>query len=161
MEHLGRAALARAGAVALGKRIRVRWNPRLRTTAGLTYAATALVWLNPRLAVFGFEEIRRTLLHELAHVLAQHRANRRRILAHGPEWRQACADLGIAEEERCHSLALPRRRMKRRFIYKCPACAQAIKRVRPFRRIVACFPCCRRHASGRYDERFRLVKAAI
>src|ERR1700730_17806348 len=50
------------------------------------------------------DEIDRTLRHELAHLLAQFRAGRRRISPHGEEWRQACHDLGIGDEVRCHNL---------------------------------------------------------
>ena len=63
-----------------------------------------LISLNPRLCEHGADEIDRTLRHELAHLLAQFRAGRRRILPHGAEWREACRDLGIADEKRCHTL---------------------------------------------------------
>ena len=67
-----------------------------------------LISLNPRL----FEhpsEIDRTLRHELAHILAQFRVGRRKISPHGDEWQQACIDLGIADEKRCHNLPFPAR----------------------------------------------------
>ena len=126
----------------------------------LAYPAKALVVLNPRLREFGDAEIERTLLHELAHVLAHHRAGRRRIAPHGPEWQRACRDLGMPDEKRCHDLPLPRRTLARPHAYRCPQCAAVIRRTRPLRRRVACFACCRTHSGGRYDERFRLVKIA-
>ena len=56
--------------------------------------------LNPRLKQLPVpqraSEIRRTLRHELAHLVAYVRAGRRRIKPHGEEWKQACKDLGIA-----------------------------------------------------------------
>src|SRR5450432_3371517 len=67
---------------ALAARVRVRWNARMRTTAGLANFAHTLVTLNPKLAQFGEDEIDRTLRHELAHLLAHHRAGRRRIAPH-------------------------------------------------------------------------------
>ena len=71
------------------------WNARMRTTAGVAVASRWEIWLNPALRGISPHEVERTLLHELAHLLAQHRVGRRRIAPHGQEWRQACQDLGI------------------------------------------------------------------
>src|SRR3954451_21417470 len=109
-----------AGGFAAG--IRVEWSRRLRTAAGRADYHRKLITLNPRLHDHGAAEIDRTLRHELAHLLAHFRARRRRISAHGPEWRQACADLGIADEKRCHTLPFPARRRGRPFLYRCPKC---------------------------------------
>lgn len=153
-----RELLRTLGCGELAGRVRVRWNPRMRTTAGLANYRDSLVTLNPKLAPFGEAEIDKTLRHELAHVLAQHRAGRRRIAPHGAEWKQACRDLGLPDERRCHNLPLPRRKIGAKHIYRCPACKIDIRRVRPFRRRVACLVCCRAHNRGRYDEKFRLIK---
>ena len=142
----------------LADRVQVRWNPRMRSTAGMAYPAKALITLNSRLPAFGAEEIDRTLRHELAHLLAHHRAGRRRIARHGAEWQRACGDLGIHDEKRCHDLPLPRRKVARRFVYRCPHCAAEIRRTRPLRGKSACLACCRRHHGGRYNEKFRFVK---
>jgi predicted SprT family Zn-dependent metalloprotease len=88
------------GADRIARELRVEWNSRLKTAAGRADYCQKLISLNPQL----FEhptEIDRTLRHELAHILAQFRAGCRRALPHGAEWRQACCDLGIAEEKRC------------------------------------------------------------
>ena len=143
-----------AGLVA---RVTVRWNSRMRTTAGLANYQHSLVTLNPKLAQFD-AEINTTLRHELAHLLAHHRAGRRRIAPHGAEWKQACRDLGLPDEKRCHDLPLPRRKVAPKHIYQCPGCRIDIHRVKPFRRKVACLACCRAHSRGRYDDKFRLVK---
>lgn len=143
---------------ALASRVRVRWNPRMRSTAGTALASKALITLNPRLREFGDTEVDRTLRHELAHLLAHFRAGRRRIAAHGPEWQQACVDLGLAGEQRCHTLPLPRRQMQPRYFYRCPACAVELRRVRPLRGRTACLACCKTQNRGHYDERFRFVK---
>lgn len=158
LQTLGEYLLWQVGERRLAQRLVVIWNSRLRTTAGLAYPARALIWLNPRLEPFGREEIERTLRHELAHVLAQHRSGRRRIAPHGAEWRQACTDLGLKGEARCHTLPLPRRVMTVRHFYQCPVCQSEIKRVRPIKRKVACYDCCRRYSGGTFDERFRLRK---
>lgn len=142
----------------LAAHVRVEWNNRMRSTAGMAYPAKALIKLNPRLRSFGDAEVEQTLKHELAHLLAQHRAGRRRISPHGREWRKACADLGLVDERRCHDLPLPRRQVTRRHHYRCPECGMDVHRVRPMRRPSACLPCCRKHNRGHYDERFRFVK---
>ena len=59
-----------------------------------------LVSLNPRLGDHGDAEIDRTLRHELAHLLATVPRRSPTISPHGAEWRKACHDLGIANENR-------------------------------------------------------------
>ena len=143
------------GADRIARELRVEWNSRLKTAAGRADYCQKLISLNPQL----FEhptEIDRTLRHELAHILAQFRAGRRRVLPHGAEWRQACCDLGIADEKRCHSLPFPAQTHAVRFIYRCPNCRQEFPRVRRVRRAVACLSCCRKHNGGEFDARFRL-----
>ena len=74
----------------LSSLVRVGWNSRMRTTAGVAVALRWEVWLNPALKDISQEEVTKTLLHELAHLVAQHRHGRRRLAPHGGEWRQAC-----------------------------------------------------------------------
>ena len=138
----------------------VRWNPRLRTTAGLACWRTKTISLNPKLVEISPGEVQRTLRHELAHFLAQHRAGRVRIAAHGPEWREACRDLGIARESRCHNLPFKRSRHERKHFYACRECGTTLARVRPVKKRVACLRCCRKHNAGRSDERYRFVQVA-
>ena len=152
------ALLSKIGCADLAARVVVRWNPRMRSTAGTAFPAKAVIHLNPRLHEFGDDEIARTLRHELAHLLAHHRAGRRRIAAHGREWRAACADLGLHDEKRCHDLPLPRRKLRVKVHYRCPRCGIEIARVRPMRRKSACLACCRAHNRGRYDSRFNFVQ---
>lgn len=159
LEALARQLLGGLHCDALSARVCVRWNPRMRSTAGTAFPAKALITLNPRLREFGEAEVERTLRHELAHLLAHFREKgRRRIAPHGREWQRACRDLGLPDETRCHTLPLPRRVLPARHLYRCPACAQEVPRVRPFRGRTACLTCCRLHNRGRYDERFRFQK---
>ena len=161
LEDLARNLLLDLGCLELAAHVRVRWNPRMRSTAGTALASKSLITLNPRLQEFGAEEVERTLRHELAHLLAHHRAGRRRIAPHGREWQQACRDLGLTDEKRCHELPLPRRTMQARHAYRCPGCEVEVRRVRPMRRASACLACCRKHNRGRYDARFRFVRVAV
>lgn len=116
------------------------------------------VILNPKLVDVAPREVQRTLRHELAHLVAQDRAGRRRIEPHGDEWRQACIDLGIPRESRCHDLPFKRTRMTRKYFYRCRECGRNMARVRKIRRRVACLACCRKYNGGRYHERFRFVE---
>ena len=143
------------GAKRIATELRVEWNSRLKTAAGRADHRQKLISLNPRLVEHP-AEIDRTLRHELAHILAQFRAGRRRISPHGSEWQQACRDLGIAGEKRCHTLPFPAKRYAPRFIYRCPNCRRDFPRARRIKRTVACLACCREHNRGEFDVRFRL-----
>ena len=156
LEAEARALLNSIGVPRLVPCVRVEWNPRLRSAAGHAHFQEKLVSLNPRLRVHGQAEIDRTLRHELAHLLAQSRAGRRRIAPHGHEWRQACRDLGIADETRCHALPFPMHRRARSLLYRCPNCAKDFPRSRRIRRAVACLACCRRYNDGQFHRQFQL-----
>ena len=151
-----RQLLCSLGAEQVAAELRVEWNPRLKTAAGRADYRQKLISLNPRLVEHP-SEIDRTLRHELAHILAQFRQKtRRRISPHGPEWQQACRDLGAGGEKRCHTLPFPATQYARRFIYRCPNCGSEFHRVRRIKRAVACLACCRAHNGGEFDARFRL-----
>jgi SprT protein len=155
LQTTARELLRSLGAARIANELHVEWNSRLKTAAGRADYRQKLISLNPRL----FEhptEIDRTLRHELAHILAQFRAGRRRIPSHGDEWRQACIDLGITDEKRCHNLPFHARTYAARFVYRCPNCLQKFPRVRRVRRAIACLACCRKHNGGEFDPRFRL-----
>lgn len=156
-----RALLKGIGEAQLAQQIRVRWNPRLRSTAGRAYRARNLVELNPSLLTVAFDEVDRTLRHELAHLVAYRRARKRRIAPHGPEWRAACDELGIPGEHRCHTLDFPRARQRRQFAYVCPHCGREIRRVRRIRVQVACYPCCKTHNRGRFSSNFILLERPL
>ncbi|MFK5922729.1 MAG: SprT-like domain-containing protein [Verrucomicrobiota bacterium] len=145
--------------------VHVKWNSRLQTTAGRAHYAESRIELNPRLIeIADLAEIEQTLKHELAHLVAYERCGklqRRRLQPHGVEWREACVDLGISGEARCHELALPGRRIRRKFAYTCPACTAVIERVRKIKGYVSCYPCCRQYSAGRYDRRFQLLETRL
>lgn len=162
LEQIARELLRLLGAARLAHELRVEWNSRLKTTAGRADYRERLIYLNPQLTEHP-AEVERTLRHELAHILAQFRAGRRRILPHGPEWRQACHDLAISDEKRCHNLPFPVSERARRYLYRCPNCQRDFPRVRRIKRAVACLACCHAHNGGKFDARFRLrlVTAAL
>lgn len=154
---LAKQRLVELGMTRLGRELQVKWNPRMRSTAGRATWPDAIVELNPLLRDIGEDEVQRTLLHELAHLVAFERAGRRKIRPHGPEWQRACADLGIAGESASHRLELPSRSMRRNWLYVCPHCFVEVARVRRMRGTSACWPCCRAYSGGEYDERFKFI----
>ena len=155
LEEAARELLRSLGAKRIATELRVEWNSHLKTAAGRADYRQKLISLNPRL-VDHPGEIDRTLRHELAHILAEFRTGRKRISPHGPEWQQACSDLGIAGEKRCHTLPFPAKRYAPRFVYRCPNCRRDFPRIRKLKRTVACLACCRAHNGGEFDLRFRL-----
>jgi predicted SprT family Zn-dependent metalloprotease len=161
LERKARELLQALGASELANSVQVEWNARLFSAAGRAEFRRQLVSLNPRLREQDAAEIDRTLRHELAHLLAQARAGRRRVAPHGAEWRKACRDLGIGDESRTHALPFPVQRRARRFLYECPRCAKEFPRVRPIKRAVACLECCRKFNRGKFDKgaQLRLVSA--
>src|SRR5881394_3592693 len=155
LETTARELLRSLGAARIASELRVEWNSRLKTAAGRADYREKLISLNPQL-VDHPTEIDRTLRHELAHILAQFRAGRRRVSPHGAEWRRACHDLGIGDEERCHTLPFPVQQRTRRFLYRCSRCGKEFPRVRRIKRAVACLDCCRKFNRGKFDPKARL-----
>lgn len=150
------------GLIGLARVIKVRWNHRMRSTAGRAYYQKALIELNPHLVEISEEELHRTFLHEMAHLVAYARNSRRRIAPHGEEWRKACRDLGIPNEKVTHDLPLPSRQMERKWHYTCPNCSTVIKRARKMKgRGGACYDCCKNYNNGKYTKRFSLQEKKI
>ncbi len=133
----------------------------MQTTAGRAWWPDRSIELNPKLKDCEPDEVWRTLKHELAHLVAYERCGRRRIDPHGPEWQRACVDLGIPDEKPYHTLPFERRQLKRKYAYTCPHCSVVVQRVRPIRKAVACYDCCRKFNHGTYDDRFRLSKQKV
>lgn len=158
LEAFARQLAYRVGCANLAKDVAVFWNARLRTTAGLACYRRRAIFLNPKLIEIAPDEVHRTLRHELAHLVAQERVGRHRIAPHGEEWRQACCDLDIPEELRCHDLPFKRTRMRRRYLYQCKECGRQMARVHRVRRRIACLACCRKFNAGKYHERFRFIE---
>jgi predicted SprT family Zn-dependent metalloprotease len=156
LEANAREMLSALGADELAREVHVEWNARLFSAAGRADSRRDLISLNPRLREHDAAEIDRTLRHELAHLLAQFRAGRRRIPPHGAAWRKACRDLGIADESRCHTLPFPVKQRARRFLYRCSRCGKDFPRVRRLKRAIACLDCCRKFNGGKFDPRARL-----
>lgn len=94
------------------------------------------------------DECRDTVLHEIAHALAGPGAG------HGPEWKRMCRLVG-ARPQRCYAQGEVRE-PEPRYVARCPSCRNEIGFQRRPTRERACTSCCRRHARGTYDDRFRM-----
>ena len=159
--HWCRKLVSNLGLIDLEKRVAVEWNPRMRSCAGRAFRPSGLIHLNPELNNISESEIKRTLLHELAHLIAYERNPYRAIKSHGLEWQRACKDLGIPDERATHELALPTRRLKRRWKYECPKCGKAFERVRRYKGAVACYECCLKTTGGVFDPIYQLVESSL
>ena len=142
----------------LAARVVVEWNARLVTTAGTACPRTGGIELNPLLRTLGTAQVRRTLRHEMAHLIAHWRAGRRRIQTHGVEWRAACVELGIPREPAFHELPLPRKRRPRKMAYRCRHCGFTVLRVRPFSPYTACLKCCNKLNAGKYHADYLFLR---
>ena len=68
----------------LARRVRIRYNPRMRTTIGQARLTEAVVELNTRLLIEHPEELIETLIHELAHLVVYWRYGH--VRPHGREF---------------------------------------------------------------------------
>jgi SprT protein len=87
------------------------------------------------------QEVRETLLHEIAHALAPRGAG------HGPQWRSVAVSIGC-NAQRCYGQEVVRPKPK--YQGTCPVCKQVIFRHR--RTAIACGKC-----SPVFDRRFEFI----
>ena len=90
--------------------------------------------------------------HEIAHALDYETRGRS---DHGPAWRR-WARLCGADPTRLYEGDDVVRVTESKYVGICPSCGKEHPYHRRLRRAHACADCCRRHAGGRYDARFRL-----
>ncbi len=98
--------------------IRIRWNPRLRTTVGRAMLDELVLELNPRLLARHPEQVRSVLVHEAAHLVVR-RLHGPREAPHGKVWkgymRKAGEDTRATHDLDVSGLrATPRRRRPRK-----------------------------------------------
>lgn len=93
------------------------------------------------------EEVRDTILHEIAHALCPKDG-------HGKKWRAKCQEIG-AKPERLYS-SEEVKGIDANFILYCPNCKFEHKRFRRSRKKYYCASCCKQYNKNRVDERFLL-----
>lgn len=124
------------------------WFRRKRTFGLCDYGRKTLYLSVPLVVLNGHAAVRDTVLHEIAHALAGHRAG------HGPRWREVAKRIG-ATPQRCFdatTVTVP----AAPYSLVCPTCGAVQPRWRQTRKRWACRDCCERYNGGRYSERFRL-----
>ncbi len=131
--------------------IAVRMSSRLVDRAGYYRPDQRLIMLSrPYADRYGEAELRATLLHELVHHAVQQRHGRA-ARPHGPEFIAEMRRVGCPRHCRDTSGL-------KRIVLQCAHCGRRYGRQRRLPRGgLACGPCCRRHAGGRFDRRFALV----
>lgn len=92
-------------------------------------------------------KVRDTILHEIAHAIAGHKAG------HGIKWKGVCRIIG-ARPVRCFGSDVTKPKPK--WIGTCPVCHATYPRLRVSSRILNASSCTR-HGSRDYDERFTLT----
>lgn len=112
-----------------------KWNDSI-STFGLCYKRRKVIALSLPLTELNVEEeVKDTILHEIAHALDAERG-------HGEKWKEICRKIG-AKPIRCFSddIQKPNRT---KYIYSCPNCKREIKRTNKIRKNkTACGKCCK------------------
>ncbi len=134
----------------------IRWNPRLRSSAGRFIPGSRRYWLqvppvieiaNYLMQEPNFEElVRDTLGHEMIHYWLW---VRKRPYGHSREFWEKMKLMGVSRYN-----PVPRTKPPR-YLYRCPSCEAEF----PARRrlgVLACATCCKRHSKGKFDVRFTL-----
>ena len=104
----------------------VHWR-NYRVTAGMAYYRTGIIGLSA-IVLKTPEQVRETLLHEYAHLLAVKRHGPK-AGNHGAPWQQAMLDLGLKPIVR-HTMAVERNVPRQRVTYLCLRCGKLIVRNR-------------------------------
>lgn len=91
--------------------------------------------------------VKNTILHEIAHALAGHKAG------HGAAWKSTARALGCSAE-RCYSSEVTQPDYKRPSMKQgtCPNCDRRVYRRR--RMAIACGVCCRKYNNNKYSEAY-------
>lgn len=131
----------------------ITWNPNLRRLTGrITYGQRLIEISTWHYRHYGFEDAVATLEHEMLHLYL----HRKRIPSgHNQHFKREAALRGIRV---FHANDYPRNQPPRdRYLYLCPSCGRMVFRQRRQESsLLACGICCREHADGAWDPRFKL-----
>lgn len=130
----------------------IRFNRYLRRLTGrITYSMRLIEISLYHFRQYGYDDAVATLEHEMLH-LYLHRLGK--PSGHNNLFKQVAEALGIRV---FHSNPYPRNAPPRhRWLFECPSCGRMVFRRRLHGQLLACGVCCREHAQGAWDDRFRL-----
>ncbi len=100
---------------------------RYSVTAGMAHYQQGLISLSA-IVLKEPHQVRETLLHEYAHLLAFDRHGRKGV-GHGRHWRQAMVDLGL-EPKVHHQYEVVRNQARQTVVYRCKKCGETFARKR-------------------------------
>jgi predicted SprT family Zn-dependent metalloprotease len=137
--------------------IGLHWNSRLRSSAGRFFPGSRK-WFKeypPKIEIASYlltledaeKHIRDTLAHELVHYWLW---VRRRPYGHTAEFKVKLKEVGATRYNPVPQVRPPK------YLYTCPSCEKEFSARRRLKGL-ACRACCKTHAGGKFDERFRLV----
>lgn len=98
-----------------------------RVSAGMAYYRIGAIGLS-RTVITTEQQLRDTLVHEYAHLLAYHRHGKKGV-GHGPPWKQAMVDLGAPPKVR-HNYEVQRNERRQEVAYQCQKCGALLMRSR-------------------------------
>jgi predicted SprT family Zn-dependent metalloprotease len=125
----------------------IRYNPRMTSVAGRIVYKPAVIELSVPLLSAYPSHLENTMLHEMVHAWLHARGL---PSGHGAHFKRKMRDVGLTSIY--HSMPIPSRRSRRRYVLACPACGvEFVRRRRP-----AVPVSCARCAPARYDHRFRM-----
>ncbi|MGZ6333090.1 MAG: SprT-like domain-containing protein [Bdellovibrionota bacterium] len=135
----------------------LRWNSRLRSSAGRFIPGARRLWQTRRpvieIASYLMEEsnalglVLDTMGHEMIHYWLW---IRHRPYGHTAEFHAKMKQMGVSRYN-----TVPRNRPYK-YVYRCAGCRRDFPAKRRLG-VLACARCCQEHNDGRYDSRFKLV----
>jgi predicted SprT family Zn-dependent metalloprotease len=126
---------------------RIRYNARLTSVAGRIIYRPAIIELSSPLLAAHVSHVEGTLLHEMVHAWLHVRGL---PSGHGAHFKRKMREVGLTSIY--HSMPVPRKRSRRRYVLACPACRVELVRRRRPGVAVSCARC----APAGYDRRFRM-----
>lgn len=122
-----------------------KWDNAVKRFGQCDYRNRTISLSKPLTQINPHSEVLDTLLHEIAHALAGHKAG------HGSQWRAVARRIGC-DAKRTHSAAIP----ELRYYMECPMCHHKSPRARKTKTRKACGKCCRKYSGGKFDSRFEM-----
>lgn len=96
------------------------------------------------------ETMKDCVLHEIAHAID---VERRGTTDHSAEWKYIARAVGADDTRTTDQIVQP----KGRYTLHCKNCGNTSEKYRRPTRKSACGKCCKKHAGGRYDDRFEMT----